>query len=434
MRGSIAWLVLVACATSGKVVHKECTDSSTCVQAMPRCSPDTFSCTGCQGDLDCAGYPSTPHCAFAGGCVACTDSTQCANPAPVCDATTTACRGCTSDDECLSRVCDVAAGTCVSQDSILYASSTGTDTAGCLVTSPCSLAHALSLVYPLRATVRMLPGTYADVIQVAGTTPLAISIVATGATIVGAPTGANRGIVVDNANDVTIRGLKIAVAAAGTSADVFCHGPPGQVSKLALHQVIMTTGSLATQNCGLSLAQADLRGVDIQLDDGTAADIARSKLSVLKPYSSSTFSLHVTNSLLTTIDLTLLTRPANADVYVAYNTFYGAVESCAGTNLPTGITFVDNIFVAPGMTDAIIGANCTFDTNVAFPQTTSVGIGTLKLDPKLANAGAGDYRLTATSPAVDAARATGKDPAVDFAGTARPQGAKFDIGAYEYKP
>jgi hypothetical protein len=54
----------------------------------------------------------------------------------------------------------------------------------------------------------------------------------------------------------------------------------------------------------------------------------------------------------------------------------------------------------------------------------------LGIDPLFVNAVAGDLRLRAGSPAVDAGSPTGA-PAVDFAGISRPQGAIFDIGAYE---
>jgi hypothetical protein len=43
----------------------------------------------------------------------------------------------------------------------------------------------------------------------------------------------------------------------------------------------------------------------------------------------------------------------------------------------------------------------------------------------------GDYHLTSTSPAVD--KGTSSDaPAIDFSGGSRPQGAGYDLGAYEY--
>jgi hypothetical protein len=43
------------------------------------------------------------------------------------------------------------------------------------------------------------------------------------------------------------------------------------------------------------------------------------------------------------------------------------------------------------------------------------------------------YQLKISSPAVDAADPTAVDT-IDLAGTPRPQGARNDIGAYEYKP
>jgi hypothetical protein len=48
------------------------------------------------------------------------------------------------------------------------------------------------------------------------------------------------------------------------------------------------------------------------------------------------------------------------------------------------------------------------------------------------NPAAGNYHLTASSPAVDAGRASGIFPAFDYDGTSRPQGSKTDLGAYEF--
>ncbi|MBP7569185.1 MAG: right-handed parallel beta-helix repeat-containing protein [Acidobacteria bacterium] len=63
-------------------------------------------------------------------------------------------------------------------------------------------------------------------------------------------------------------------------------------------------------------------------------------------------------------------------------------------------------------------------------------------NPVFVNAGAGDYRLEASSPAVDAGVASsvyagfqnvfGRSIAVDRAGGSRPAGSAWDIGAYEY--
>ncbi len=63
----------------------------------------------------------------------------------------------------------------------------------------------------------------------------------------------------------------------------------------------------------------------------------------------------------------------------------------------------------------------------------SHGIGSTEADPKFAVpglTGAGDFHLQSGSPAIDTGVATGA-PATDIDGNSRPQGAGFDIGAYE---
>jgi hypothetical protein len=55
------------------------------------------------------------------------------------------------------------------------------------------------------------------------------------------------------------------------------------------------------------------------------------------------------------------------------------------------------------------------------------------VDPNFVDAAGKDLRLTADSPLVDRGIAL-KEVTTDFAGTSRPQGGGYDIGAYEYKP
>ncbi|MFH0793495.1 MAG: choice-of-anchor Q domain-containing protein [bacterium] len=56
--------------------------------------------------------------------------------------------------------------------------------------------------------------------------------------------------------------------------------------------------------------------------------------------------------------------------------------------------------------------------------------GNISGDPLMVNVASGDFRLTANSPAVNGGVTTGA--AWDYLGTGRPQGASFDIGAYEF--
>lgn len=88
-----------------------------------------------------------------------------------------------------------------------------------------------------------------------------------------------------------------------------------------------------------------------------------------------------------------------------------------------------------------LGANGTAGTiDYNLYQTASVGVSAganslpLGADPEFitptTGAGAGNFFLQTTSPAVDAANAA-IAPAVDINGTARPEGSGFDMGAYE---
>ena len=54
-----------------------------------------------------------------------------------------------------------------------------------------------------------------------------------------------------------------------------------------------------------------------------------------------------------------------------------------------------------------------------------------KVDPKFVNPNAGDYHLSAGSPAIDAGVVI-SSVTNDYAGSSRPQGAGYDIGAFEY--
>ena len=56
----------------------------------------------------------------------------------------------------------------------------------------------------------------------------------------------------------------------------------------------------------------------------------------------------------------------------------------------------------------------------------------LTSDPMFVNASANDFRLQSTSPAIDAGVTLSAVP-TDFNGIARPQGSRYDIGAYEYQ-
>jgi parallel beta-helix repeat protein len=87
-----------------------------------------------------------------------------------------------------------------------------------------------------------------------------------------------------------------------------------------------------------------------------------------------------------------------------------------------------------GTSDYHVGATTTAtvgDYNLS-GDATAIGAHSLpNTNPLFVNAAAGDFHLSATSPAIDAGVAL-PAVAVDFDGVSRPQGLGYDIGAYEY--
>jgi CSLREA domain-containing protein len=123
----------------------------------------------------------------------------------------------------------------------------------------------------------------------------------------------------------------------------------------------------------------------------------------------------------------------------------------AGTMTLINITIANNTAavsgggiggVSPTLTNTIVanntGGNCTAtititgSNNLQFPGTTCAGAITTA-DPLLGPLTDGVYPLLAGSPAIDTGTNTGCPP-TDELGTARPQGAACDIGAFEFVP
>jgi hypothetical protein len=114
---------------------------------------------------------------------------------------------------------------------------------------------------------------------------------------------------------------------------------------------------------------------------------------------------------------------AGRGFYVANNVAVGnryyAIAECCDSSVIGPNMYVNNLGWANG-----------YARVVQSTRNRGTETGSLNADPLFVGYAAGDYRLRARSPAIDSGTATGA-PATDYAGTARPQGAGVDRGAYE---
>ena len=118
-----------------------------------------------------------------------------------------------------------------------------------------------------------------------------------------------------------------------------------------------------------------------------------------------------------------------------HNTFYDIAYHGAGfRDGATGIVR-NNIFMnVESSYWAADGGQVTGDGNLMMGSSAPDPVGAhdlVDVDPLFVNAAGNDFHLTAGSPAIDRGEAR-PDVAADHDGVARPQGAGWDIGAYEF--
>ncbi len=419
-----------------------------CVAVL--CTPSEIG--GCRGDSELVcnakgndyDLVDCPHGCAGNGCKECSANDHCPTAKPVCDTGGT-CRGCVIDDECASTVCD--AGMCVAEASILYASNAGSSNSACTRTAPCTSARAISLarVAAVPPLIRLLPGAYAQGLLLDMPSTAVISIVASGATVV-----AGDGLTVKNGASVAVRGLAIM----GLNFTVLCGEEAQPRATLALRDVAISAGAnntnlITVTNCTLTMDVAD---VNLNASTGNAITVATDgtfdgdRLRVHGETSSqiagvgSKMEIRITNSLLENVTTFLSVLGSSGPPSVlayGYNTMLlgsGSTLDCAGGALRS-IAYDNNVIVGANVASVVTDTGCNIANNVLFPQAMPRPNNILA-DPELVNPAMGDLHLKATSPAVDAAASTlaFPTPQPDYEGTARPQGAKPDIGAYERKP
>ena len=122
----------------------------------------------------------------------------------------------------------------------------------------------------------------------------------------------------------------------------------------------------------------------------------------------------------------------SSETSIYHNTFYQTGGYGYGT-------LGGAIWIGAGISGTVIKNNIFYQNRIA--AVGDEGTGTVlannfvvgeDVNPLFANLSAHDFHLQATSPAIDAGVTLAEVP-TDFEGTPRPQGAGYDIGAYEYR-
>jgi hypothetical protein len=140
---------------------------------------------------------------------------------------------------------------------------------------------------------------------------------------------------------------------------------------------------------------------------------------------------------------------ATASTIVNNTTFHNKMgillgQGDAGTTTGSANNYVANNIVYDNTTYGIIeggkmSGNNRYANNLVANSGTNWRVagsvsGTISSNPLFVNYqanGSGNYRVQSSSPAIDRGTSV-KAPKTDFAGVARPRGAAFDVGAYEY--
>jgi hypothetical protein len=131
------------------------------------------------------------------------------------------------------------------------------------------------------------------------------------------------------------------------------------------------------------------------------------------------------------------------DMVIVNNTFArtsGAGEYSIRLTRVQGALIENNLFYdgvlppvqAVDSTEVEQDYNLVFRTNGGEPDGTPAAHDLWQTDPQMVDAAAGDYRLLATSPAIDAGASVSELLTYDHAGTPRPQMAGWDVGAFEW--
>gem|GEM_PF-2675475 len=484
-----AWLMAIVVTSAGACGStpnpRSCLDGTCTDPRFPFCDADAqfqdvpdsciaIECTpgevvGCRGTDDV--YVCNPSgnnydvemCPYGcanGGCNECGANAQCASPEEICDPVSKSCRACGDGTECESGLCD--GGTCIPPSEVVYASPNGDTSGSCTRQQPCTLDRAtiVAVNAPTTPILKLAPGTYLTTLDVHTPTPQPLRVLGEAGVVLAS---SNAALQVQDGGNVDVRSVELIKDSLGPVSQVICGDAPtgDPISTVKLTDVKVSYraggGAVITANrCQLTLTRVDI-GISgasyvmsMQTDTNAVLDRVSSHPIVglsteIRPISitGQRANLKVTNSVFQQTTVYFLTSdqvPPYTQHLLAFNTFVfstatGGLHTFDCRPQPTDYNWnarlENNIIYSPMDSSAIGGQHCTASKNVVLNIAGNAGTN-IVASPQFVDVTTGNYRVMATSPAVNAAL---PQPDLttdhDFDGTARPQGAALDIGAFE---
>lgn len=383
----------------------------------------------CDSNDDCASEPDAPICKTAEGagvCVQCLDDTQCTGDTPQCGGDNR-CFGCRVDDDCPSKAC-LEEGVCAAESSVVYASTTGVDVAGCGVKAgqnECSLTQAMMEANAPRNIIRLAPGAY----QTSNGLSIAkeVSIIARSSTFKRTSPGA----VITVEDSQTLKLVGGTIQNTNNNQGIECRTE----GSLQIHEVIiedMPTNrkGIETTSCALTVSRSKIQrnlGGGISMLNNAAKVVIKNSFITL-------------NGVNNTTDVGGMRLRATNDSVVEFNTVSQNTAKlddnfAGGINCEVGMVNVryNLVYRNPAGADRHkeVGGMCNSQQSFVMPGE----LGDNDVLFKNPDPAAPDYHLTAGSPnSVHNVDNVTDCPSVDIDGDQRPAEGKCDLGADEYRP
>lgn len=401
------WLIVIALAACTRTSEKYC---GLHPEDLANCPPSDAPRQMCTIDDEC---PTTAkYCLIESGigmCVGCRDDNDCSLS---CDADTRVCRTCVEHADCTGSNACLPEGACGTNDTVIYVAD-GADMGACTFDAPCkTIAYALTQVTQDRYHIK-LSGTLNETVVVVGKRVVFLADPNTKLT------GGDPTIKMQEAT-VSIYDLEIAC---GTGAgiksemgsttqlrDVYIHGCAGKGGGIEAKGGYISISRTRIASCSTGALTTDANAVFSVTntwiyDNGTAA-------ATRSPVSIGATTMGVNNRF---EHNTIVRNKVKAGAAVA-----GGV-SCTLTNtLPLPNNIIAGNTSTTGLNNNTFGGCDTKGSLVSETLT------------EFAFVSETDLHLTQPSIAIDKIDVSAVPDDID--GQFRPQGAKRDYGADEYKP